>query len=97
MKKAKIANGSFSSIVGKGLIKISEMINLKFVLHVPKLACNLLSVSKLSKDSNCCVTFFESHCIFQDQNSGRTIGSARMINGRRKMLGHVYGYGLTSF
>jgi transposase InsO family protein len=63
------------------LIKISERIDLKSVLHVPKLACNLLSVSKLSKDSNCCVTFFESHCTFQDQSSGRTIGSARMING----------------
>ena len=79
--KVKIADGSFSSIAGKGLIKISERIDLKSVLHVPKLACNLLSVSKLSKDSNCCVTFFESHCIFQDQSSGRTIGSARMING----------------
>ena len=81
IEKVGIVDGSFSSIAGKGLIKISERIDLKFVLHVPKLACNLLSVSKLSKDSNFCVTFFESHCIFQDQNSGRTIGSARMING----------------
>ena len=39
------------------------------------------SVSKLSRDSNCCVIFYESHCIFQDQRSGKTIGSARMING----------------
>ena len=79
-EKIKIAYDSFSSIIGKCLIKISEIINLKYV-HVSKLVCNLLFVSKLSKDSNCCVTFFESHCIFQDQSSGRTIGSARMING----------------
>ncbi|RVW88529.1 hypothetical protein CK203_032984 [Vitis vinifera] len=66
---------------GKGLIKISEGIDLKSVLHVPKLTCNLLSVCKLSRDSNCCVIFYESHCIFLDQSSGKTIGSARMING----------------
>ena len=80
-KKVRIANGNFSPIAGKGLIKISEGIDLKSVLHVPKLTCNLLSVSKLSRDSNCCVIFYESHCIFQDQSSGKTIGSARIING----------------
>ncbi|KAJ9697393.1 hypothetical protein PVL29_009284 [Vitis rotundifolia] len=80
-KRVRIADGNFSPIVGKGLIKISEGIDLKSVLHVPKLTCNLLSVSKLSRDSNCCVIFYESHCIFQDRSSGKMIGSARMING----------------
>ena len=67
--------------MGKGLIKISENINLKSILHVPKLACNLFSVSKISKDSNCHITFFETHCEFQDQNSRRMIGNARIIEG----------------
>eukprot|EP00261_Vitis_vinifera_P039416 XP_019080659.1 PREDICTED: uncharacterized protein LOC104881375 isoform X1 [Vitis vinifera] len=79
-KKVRIADGNFSPIAGKGLIKISEGIDLKSVLHVPKLTCNLLSISKLSRDSNCCVIFYESHCIFQDRSSGKTIGNARMIN-----------------
>ena len=48
----RIADGTFSPIAGKGLIKISDTIELQSVLHVPNLACNLLSVSKLSKDSN---------------------------------------------
>lgn len=52
-----------SAIAGKGLINQSNTLSLKYVLHVPKLACNLLSVSKLSKDSNCRVIFFESHCV----------------------------------
>ena len=39
------------------------------------------SVSKLSRDSNCCVVFYDSHCIFQDRSSGKTIGSAKMIDG----------------
>ena len=79
--KIRIADGSFSPIAGKGFIKLTEKINLNAVLHVPNLACNLLSVSKLSKDSNCRVTFFESHCEFQDQNSGMMIGRARMLEG----------------
>ncbi|CAL5421419.1 unnamed protein product [Camellia sinensis] len=79
--KIRIADGSFSPIAGKGFIKLTEKINLNSVLHVPNLACNLLSVSKLSKDSNCRVTFFESHCEFQDQNSGKMIGRARMLEG----------------
>ena len=65
-EKVRIADSSFSSIAGKGLIKISKRMDLKSVLNVPKLVCNLLSISKLSKGSNCCVTFFESYCIFQD-------------------------------
>jgi len=79
--KIRIADGSFSPIAGKGFIKLTEKINLNAVLHVPNLAYNLLSVSKLSKDSNCRVTFFESHCEFQDQNSGMMIGRARMLEG----------------
>ena len=61
-----IADGSFSPIVGKCQIEISNQITLQFVFHVPKLACNLLSVNKISKDSNCCVVFLDSHCEFQD-------------------------------
>ena len=80
-EKICIVNGSFSPIVGKGLIKISKNIILKSILHVTKLACNLLSMSKLSKDVNCHVTFFESHCEFQDQSSRRRIANARMIEG----------------
>ena len=80
-KKVRIADGNFSPNTGKGLIKIYEEIDLKYVLHLPKLACNVLPVSKLSKDSNCCVIFYESHYVFQDRSSGKMIGSARMING----------------
>ena len=80
-ENVRIADDNFSSIASKGLIKISKRIDLKSVLYVPKLACNLLFVSKLSKDSNCCIIFFESHCTFQDQSSRRMIGNVRMMNG----------------
>ncbi|XP_071909660.1 uncharacterized protein [Coffea arabica] len=80
-KKIKVADGGFSPVAGKGSIQISKNVNLKSVLHVPKLASSLLSVSKLTKDSNCLAIFDESHCAFQDKNSRMTIGRARMING----------------
>ena len=80
-ERVRIADGSFSPIVGKCQIEISNQITLQSVLHVTKLACNLLSVSKISKDSNCRVVFLDSHCEFQDWNSGKMIGSAKMVHG----------------
>lgn len=51
------------------------------VLHVPNLSCNLLSMSKLTRDLNCLVYFTPSTCIFQDQISRKRIGSADAISG----------------
>jgi hypothetical protein len=81
IKKIRIADGSYSSIVGKSLVNLSQNISLKNVLHVPKLTCNLLSVSKFYKDSNYRVTFVESYCVFQELKSKKMIGSAKLING----------------
>lgn len=80
MKKIKIADGNFLSIAGKGSIKLRK-IDLKFVLPVPKLAHDHLSVTKLSKDSNFHVVFLDSHSKFQDQNSEEMIHGARMRDG----------------
>ena len=80
-QKVKIADGSLSSIAGKGSIKLSDNLILKSVLHVPNLSCNLLSVSKLSQDSNCSVVFYPTKCEFQDMVTEKMIGSARMRDG----------------
>lgn len=79
--KVKIADGSLSTVAGKGSVKISDSLTLESVLHVPNLFCNLLSVSQLTKQANCSAEFFSSHCIFQDRTSGRTIGSAKEHEG----------------
>ena len=79
--KKKIADGSLSAIAGKGSIAISPSITLSDVLHVPKLSCNLLSVRKLIHDMNCQAQYFQSHCEFQELNSGKTIGSAKQRGG----------------
>ena len=74
--KVKITDGSLSVVAGMDTINITPSIILKLVLHVPKLSCNLLSVSKITKDLNCFVNFSHS-CKFQDLISGRKIGNAK--------------------
>ena len=59
------------------------------------LSCNLLSISKITKDLNCVVNFSHSVCVFQDQISRKRIGSAREFDGlyhfesASSMGGHV--------
>lgn len=79
--KIKIADGSFATIAGIGTVNISPFISLKDDFYVPKLSCNLLSVSKITRDLNCTVVFSHSHCIFQDMILGMRIGSAKEHNG----------------
>ena len=49
----RIADGSMSKVVGIGSICLTKDLILKSVLLVPNIICNLLSISKLSKDLNC--------------------------------------------
>ena len=80
-RKIRIADGSLSVIAGTGTVKISNYITLHDVLHVPKLSCNLVSVTQITSSLNCRVIFYSSRCEFQDMVSGRTIGSARESGG----------------
>ena len=80
-RSVKIAVSSFSIIAGVGNIKISSVLTLTNVLHVPSFSCNLISVAKLTSDLQCSVFFSASGCVFQDQVSGRTIGIGRLHEG----------------
>lgn len=51
------------------------------MFHVPNLSCNLLSISKLTKDLNCMAKFSPSNCEFQDLCTGKKIGSAKGVDG----------------
>ena len=81
LNKVRIANGSFSPIAGKGKIALTPTLTLSSVMHVPKLSCNLFSVSKFTQTNNCVAKFFPSYYEFQDLGSGKTIGNAREIKG----------------
>lgn len=77
----RIADGTTSRVFGRGSVVISKDIMLDSVLYVPKLDCNLLSVSKLAKDLNCVTKFLPSLCEFQDLDSGKKIGNAKECAG----------------
>ena len=77
----RIANGLFSTVDGIGLVILSKDIRLHFVLFVPKLEYNLLSISKLTKDLNCITKFSPNMCELQVLGSRRTIGNAEMCAG----------------
>ena len=79
--KIRIADGSLSSVAGKGTMSISPNITLHSVLHVPSLSCNLVSISKLTRELQCVAKFFPSYCEFQDWHLGRTIGGAKECDG----------------
>lgn len=73
----RIPDGTLSKVMGKGSVIISQNITLSSVLYVPKLDCNLLYISKLTKDLKCITKFFPSRCEFQILELGRTIDNAK--------------------
>ncbi|RVX13458.1 hypothetical protein CK203_021021 [Vitis vinifera] len=72
-QKVKIADGSLSYVVGKGLTVLGRW---KAYLY-----CNLISISKLTHDLNYCSKFSPTHCVFQNLCSGKRIKSAREMEG----------------
>lgn len=48
-----------SSVSGKGSIVCTSDLTLSSVLHVPSFPNNLLSISAITRDLNCKVTFFD--------------------------------------
>ena len=77
----RIADGSLSKVAGTGSVVLSRDLTLNSVLLVPNLDCNLLSISKLTKEKRCITNFSSTHCEFQDLDSGKTIGNAEECYG----------------
>lgn len=65
----KTVDGSHSRVAGAGPIPISRELTLNGVLHVPSLDCNLLSVSKYTRNHNCIAKFSLYVCEFLDLGS----------------------------
>ncbi|KAF7841125.1 Auxin-induced protein 6B [Senna tora] len=80
-RKITIADGSVTTVAGHGNVCLNNQIVLKDVLHVPKLCTNLISVHKLTVDSQCSAIFHPTHCVFQEQSTKRMIGHAKEQNG----------------
>ncbi|KAG6470736.1 hypothetical protein ZIOFF_071813 [Zingiber officinale] len=74
-EKVIIADGTKATVAGKGSIKLTDHFFLSSALHVPSVSINLLSISSITKQLHCSVTFFPDHCVFQDLETKQTIGT----------------------
>ena len=79
--KVRTIDGSPSPISSKGVVHTSNSLSLSSALHVPYFSTNLLSISRITCDLNCCMTFFPTNCVFQDLSTKKTIGSCRENDG----------------
>ncbi|RDY13215.1 hypothetical protein CR513_01894, partial [Mucuna pruriens] len=94
------ANENLVPIVGSRNVQLKSSLSLHNVLHVPKLANNLISIDRLIQDWNCAVTFFRSHCVVQDLTMGRMIEVTTpikriclLVNGQPQKLGQLIKFG----
>ena len=80
-KKIVLAYGSLTTVVGIGDISVNNHLILRDVLHVPKLYTNLISIKKLTQDANCLAIFSPNSCEFQERDSRKMIGYAKVKEG----------------
>ncbi|KAM0025673.1 hypothetical protein Hdeb2414_s0021g00577311 [Helianthus debilis subsp. tardiflorus] len=80
-----IPNGDNVPVEGRGDYVLPGGAEVKEVLYVPKFNCNLLSVSRLTKNLQCAVTFFPDFCVVQGLRSGNLIGADECRRGLYRM------------
>ena len=88
----RIADGTLAPIQGVGKVKVIPSMTLFPVLFVPKLNCNLISVSQLTRDLKCEVVLCDGMCEFQDSNLGKMIGRADLVEGLYVLKGAASSY-----
>ena len=81
VKSVQVANGTPMPISGSRNVSFSSTLSLSFVLLAPNLSNNLLSISKITKNLNCSVTFHATHCVFQDNLTKTTISIGKERGG----------------
>ncbi|PIN05129.1 hypothetical protein CDL12_22326 [Handroanthus impetiginosus] len=77
----RLSTGHTSSVTHSGSFLFSENKSLHDVLCIPDFKYNLLSVSKLTKNLHCAVTFYPDICVFQVLSNGTMIGIGRESDG----------------
>ena len=69
--KVRTASSDLLTVAGIGLVSLSPSITLSRVLHVPPLACHLLSLSHLVRNLGHDLTFSPNTCFYRDKVSGK--------------------------
>lgn len=65
-----IVDGSFTPVLGDEVVQATPSLTLTNLLYVPEFPVSLLFISQFTKNNNCKITFFPSHCVFQDLQMG---------------------------
>ncbi|CAL8998680.1 unnamed protein product [Prunus brigantina] len=81
MPPVKLPSGDQAPITATGTLPINSYSFLKDVLGVPTFKVDLMSVSKITEDLTCSVTFFPQWCVLQDLATRRTIGLGKQRGG----------------
>ncbi|KAL0399838.1 UNVERIFIED_CONTAM: Copia protein [Sesamum radiatum] len=77
----KIPNGARIPVRDAGKISLPNGMKINDVLNILDFKCNLLSVSRLTRDFNCALTFLADFCIIQDLPTRNLIGVGRHCDG----------------
>ncbi|KAL5769631.1 hypothetical protein ACOSP7_013785 [Xanthoceras sorbifolium] len=72
-KVVSTANGNTTPVIGEGPLTLTEDLYLDYVLVVPSLDYNLLSVSQITTSLSCVVIFWPDFCVFKDIETRQTI------------------------
>ncbi|XP_050896672.1 uncharacterized protein LOC127103459 [Lathyrus oleraceus] len=70
-----LPNGEHASAIKEGSIVLEGGLKLDNVLFVPKLKCNLISVSQMMNELKCVIQFTDKLCVVQDRTSRTLIGA----------------------
>ena len=97
-----LSNAQTVEIVGIGDIELNSGMMLKNVLCVPKFKYNLLSMSKLAKDSHISVVFNDDFCLTHDYANYLVKGIAKEAKGldylhNLEIFNTYYSFSLTFF
>ena len=76
-----LPNGDQALITHIGTVQISPTLTLTNVLCVPTFSFNLISVSKLTRHSSCCLIFLGQCCFIQDLAQWSMIGLSKECEG----------------
>lgn len=79
--KVQLPTGDFAMITKSGNCQLEGGDVVHNVLCVPDFHFNLLSVSKLTRELNCCASFFPDFFVLQDLFTGKVKGIGSEQNG----------------
>ncbi|KAI4296906.1 hypothetical protein L6164_036825 [Bauhinia variegata] len=84
-----LPNGTNVQVTHIGTVALSSTLVLQHVLFVPSFSFNLISVSKLDKDSQCAFVVQTGFCYIKEPHGWKTIGLAREFEGLYHLVAPV--------